>query len=108
MSAAIKWTADALNAWHKAMVAKHGWVIPRLACADGYEVSIQASAGHYCAPRLDDGHPYSSFELGYPTAADEEFTDYADDPERPLDTVYGRVPVDVILQVLEKHGGPKR
>jgi hypothetical protein len=37
----------------------------RIKCADGYNVSIQASSGHYCTPRetMQDVQYYSSFEL---------------------------------------------
>lgn len=105
--AKTNWTAADLNAWHKKMVAKHTHVIPKLVCADGYEVSIQASKFHYCQPREDDAWPYDRMELGFPTAADEEIASYAEDPETPLGTVYGFVPVENILLVINKHGGKK-
>ena len=78
----------------------------QLFCADGYEVSIQASSGHYCCPREDRAWPYSRFELGFPTAADEELKTCAEDPETLTATVYGFVPVSNILMVIAKHGGP--
>jgi len=50
--------------------------------------------------------PYSRFELGFPTAADEEIASYAEDPDEPTGAVYGFVPVSNILLVIAKHGGP--
>ena len=32
---------------------------------------------------------------------------YAEDRERPTDTVYGYVPVEIVERVIEKHGGIK-
>lgn len=78
---------------------------PYAECADGYRISIQASENHYCSPRLNGLHEYDEVELGFPTAADELINDYAEDPEDYTKTVYGYVPVDVVDQLLEKHGG---
>ena len=87
------------NKWHA-----H---ISRVKCADGYSVSIQASSGHYCEPRetMHDVRRYSSFELGYPSGADEEFMQYVEDADRPTDTVYAYVPREIVEQVIASHGG---
>ena len=73
-------------------------------CADGFSVSIQASSRNYCSPRNDDG-PYLSVELGYPSASDPIILPYAENPDKPTDTVYGYVPSSVVLECLESHGG---
>ncbi|NEG85063.1 hypothetical protein GQQ15_06255 [Pantoea agglomerans] len=90
---------EVTNKWHA-----H---ISRVKCADGYSVSIQASSSHYCDPRetLWDVQCYSSFELGYPSAADDALMEYVEDAERPTDTVYGYVPREVVEQVIASHGG---
>ena len=109
-------------------------VRPRIVCNDGYSVSVQASEYTYCEPRYtqwqnEDGWevingnywsssetprnfetdhftPYESVELGYPSEADEliyectEGNDYTN-------TVYGYVPVKIVEQLIEKHGGFK-
>ena len=75
-----------------------------LTCKDGFVVSVQASSAHYSSPR-DDGGPYHCFELGYPSAADDLISEYAENAEKPTDTVYGYVPLAVVLALLEKHGG---
>jgi carbonic anhydrase/acetyltransferase-like protein (isoleucine patch superfamily) len=79
-------------------------VRPRVKCTDGYTVSVQAGEYHYCSPRADADH-FDKVELGYPSDEDFELIDYAEDKERPCDTVYGYVPVELVDGVLAKHGG---
>ena len=77
---------------------------PRIHCADGFSVSVQASQYHYCRPRIDSAEKYNAVELGYPSAADDLITDYAEDVAY-TDTVYGYVPVEIVDKLIEKHGG---
>ena len=77
---------------------------PRVHCADGFSVSVQASQYHYCRPRIDSAEKYEEVELGYPSAADDLITDYAED-NTYTDTVYGYVPVEIVDKLIEKHGG---
>lgn len=77
---------------------------PRVMCADGYTVSVQAGRGMYSTPR-EDADSYTRVELGYPNMEDAELTPYAENPDAPLDTVYAYVPVEIVDAVLEKHGG---
>ena len=77
---------------------------PRVHCADGFSVSVQASQHHYCRPRIDSAEKYNAVELGYPSAADDLITDYAEDNSY-TDTVYGYVPVEIVDRLIEKHGG---
>lgn len=79
-------------------------VRPRVRCADGYTVSVQAGEYHYCSPRADADH-FDKVELGYPSDEDFELMGYAEDEDRPCDTVYGYVPVELVDGVLAKHGG---
>lgn len=76
-------------------------------CADGYQVSIQASANHYCNPT--EGHRdvanYDTFELGFPSMTDECLYPYADITDVQQACVFSRVPREVIEQVLARHGG---
>jgi hypothetical protein len=76
----------------------------RVFCSDGYNVSIQAGGGKYCHPRDDHG-PYTEVELGFPSFADAMLDGYAEDPQRPTDTVYPYVPVGVVRDLIVKHGG---
>jgi len=70
----------------------------------GFGVSIQASKSNYSEPRNDIG-PYTSVELGFPTASEPLIIGYADDPDNPTETVYGYVPVGVVQALNIKHGG---
>ena len=84
-------------------------VIPLLTCADGFEMSVQASKFHYCEPRVNaasDG--YTKVEVGFPSKEEPLLTPYAEDPNHLTDTVYGYVPAEVVLQVILKHGGLRR
>lgn len=79
---------------------------PRLQCADGFTMSVQASYTHYCSPRdyLRTGN-YASWEVGFPSQPDELLTQYAEDESNPTGTVYGYVQTAVINAVIAKHGG---
>lgn len=76
----------------------------KIVCADGFAVSVQASASHYCTPRDNDG-PYTEVELGYPSEPVEAWMEYAEDPDRPKDTVYGYIPIELVVRGLDQHGG---
>jgi hypothetical protein len=79
---------------------------PPLACKDGFDMSVQASAFHYCSPRADfPEESYTAVEVGFPTQADERLLPFAEDPENPTETVYGYVPAAVVDGVVEAHGG---
>ena len=78
---------------------------PRLMCADGFSVSVQASEYHYCTPRINGADKYETVELGFPSAEDSLIVDYAEEADRPTDTVYGYVPVHIVCELVEKHGG---
>lgn len=80
----------------------------KLVCADGFELSVQASSGHYCEPREDGCRYYTAFEVGYPTSEEPLLLPYAEDASNPTDTVYGWVPVSVIHKVVKAHGGVAR
>lgn len=78
---------------------------PRLMCADGFSVSVQASETHYCTPRINGADKYETVELGFPSVEDSLIMDYAEEADRPTDTVYGFVPVHIVCELVEKHGG---
>lgn len=78
--------------------------MPKIFCCDGFSMSIQASQNHYCSPREDEG-PYTAVEVGYPSEKEEKLMEYAENPSRPTDTVYGYVPVQLVNQIIDDHGG---
>jgi len=77
----------------------------RCVCADGFSMSVQAHDGAYCHPRVDGASRYESVEVGFPSEEEPLLMEWAETPDEPTDTVYGWVPVAIIRQVIEKHGG---
>jgi len=95
-------------------------------CKDGFTMSVQAGNGKYSQPRTDS-IIYESVEVGYPSHAEPllfeymEFTALYDEDYNIIDeteeekrnrkirestnTVYGWVPADIILKVIDIHGG---
>lgn len=71
---------------------------------DGFQMSVQASEFHFCSPRNSNG-PWTHFEVGFPSSLEELLMPYVEDEENPTDTVYARVPEEVIRQVILLHGG---
>ena len=82
-------------------------VFPRMECKDGFHFSVQAHAGAYCKPRDDFADNYSKVEVGFPSRTEPLLMPYVEDADRPTDTVYGYVPINVVIAVIEKHGGLK-
>jgi len=75
-------------------------------CEDGFSMSVQASEYHYCSPRISGlGESYIAVEVGFPTEEENLLIEHAEDPDEPTGTVYPYVPAQVILDVIEKHGG---
>jgi len=113
---------DWINNWKKILNKSQDikteyfhYVVPSLFCKDGFNISIQASSGHYCSPRheeklmafdYDDSDIiHTEFELGFPSEKEELLLEYAEEEDKPTQTVYGWVPLAILLQVIEKHGG---
>jgi hypothetical protein len=76
----------------------------RIECRDGFSMSVQANQYAYCSPR-EDGADWYKMEIGYPSDREEALMEWCESPDRPTDTVYGYVPVLVIIDVISKHGG---
>ena len=74
-------------------------------CADGFTMSVQAHDGAYCSPRINDAEKYTAAEVGFPSWKEPLLMEFAEDSDRPTDTVYGWVPAKVIVNVIAKHGG---
>jgi hypothetical protein len=80
-------------------------MIPKIICADGFRMSVQATHTHYCSPREDECSYYSEVEVGFPSAKEETLMPYCENPNTPTDTVYGYVPVEIINAIVDAHGG---
>lgn len=93
------------RAWH---IFGGGYLrpIPRVICADGFSMSVQARSSAYCLPRNSSG-PWSAVEIGFPNASVEAFMPYikGDDDADPTEVVYGYVPLRTVAGVIASHGG---
>jgi hypothetical protein len=81
---------------------------PRIVCKDGFSISVQARESAYCTPRNDHG-PYTKVECGYPSSVpiSERLKEFAElfGTDEYTETVYAYVPVEVVQEELELHGG---
>jgi hypothetical protein len=77
---------------------ENGICAARIACKDGFSLSVQASRHHYCAPCADKG-PYTAFEVGSLSLVEPLLAQWDEGS-------YGQVPLDIVVAVLVKHGGP--
>jgi len=81
-------------------------VAPRIVCADGFSLSVQASFGHYCSPKNTVG-PHSSVEVGFPEKADGTPARPRSLGRTPDGGIWGYVPVDIVNRLIRRHGGVK-
>jgi hypothetical protein len=88
------------------MHAKYLDRVPRILCADGFTMSVQADEFTYCTPRNSVG-PWVSVEIGFPSERVEKLMKWAENADTPTETVYGWVPLEVVAEVVEDHGGFK-
>ena len=77
---------------------------PRVRCADGYTVSVQAGQGLYSVPRAD-ADKYTHVELGFPDCIDDIILPFVEDATNPKESVFRFVPVEAVDQLLSSHGG---
>ena len=87
---------------------------PRIVCADGFSMSVQAREFSYCTPRQNEG-PHTHMEGGFPssTPLDPELRQAAEDLHGLMDesecdfteTVYPYVAREVFEREFELHGG---
>lgn len=81
---------------------------PRIVCRDGFSISVQARETAYCTPRENVG-PWTQMECGYPSEKPKcpELLEFAElcGTDDYTKTVYGYVPVEIIMKELELHGG---
>lgn len=77
----------------------------RVVCKSGFSMSVQAHVGAYCTPRSNTAEKYTHVEVGFPSSVEPLLADWCDEPGDPTGTVYGYVPVQVITNVIAKHGG---
>jgi hypothetical protein len=89
----------------KGTTKRREWCMPGIVCADGTRLSVQASRTHYCAPRDNNGM-WHAVEVGFPSIAPPvAWAEYAEEWDKPTETVYGYVPVELVREFIEDHGG---
>ena len=62
---------------------------------------------HYSTPRSNYG-PYRQVEVGFPSPAPpESWREYCDGEfdDSPSDTVYGYIPIELVVEFINEHGG---
>jgi hypothetical protein len=91
---------------NQAYAAEHR-VFPAIHCADGFHISVQAHYGAYSQPRANDAVPYSKVECGFPSGPVPQLAQWKDGSaeQRDEECVYGYVPVGVVADLIEAHGG---
>jgi hypothetical protein len=78
---------------------------PRIVCADGFSMSVQARDSTYCTPRTDEG-PHTHMEGGFPSyEPSQQLAVYAENRDDLCETVYPYVPRKVFEREFELHGG---
>jgi len=82
--------------------------MPRLILADGVSLSVQASEYSHSSPRDNKG-PYTKVEVGFPSETPPEaWKEFAEDWNEPTNTIYGRIPLTMVLLYIGAHGGIDR
>ena len=86
-------------------------VRPRIVCKDGVSLSVQAGSFLYSTPRIDKVSEYSEVEVGYPSVTPpESWFEYAEGGRYWAiadykDTIYPYIPIDLVQQFVDDHGG---
>ena len=74
-------------------------------CKDGFTMSVQAGETQYCHPRETGADKYTEVEIGFPNRPEDLLLEYAENGDRPTETVYAYVPASLVTLVIAKHGG---
>lgn len=80
-------------------------VFPSMVCTDGLSMSVQGHMGAYSEPRDDFSEQYTSVEIMASNDADEALNAYADYDFGDGRRIFAYVPVEIVGQVIERHGG---
>ena len=72
--------------------------------ADGTKLSVQAGEYLYSTPRKDFAE-FTHVEVGFPTFdPPKEWMEYAEEADSPQDTVYGYIPIQMVLDYVNSVG----
>ena len=81
-----------------------GYPFNRIVCKDGESISVQAGRYTYCFPRLDRAD-WTHVEVGYPSCEPPSTFDPFRETPGTLQTVWGYVPIGLVEDFIERHGG---
>lgn len=95
-----------LNTYIKNNREADGMLVKRITCLDGFSLSVQACLATYSSPQ-DNVGPYTEVEVGFHSEEPELILAYADDIDRPTETVFGHVPIEIVEEIINLHGGIK-
>lgn len=77
---------------------------PWITLADGTGLSVQAGEYLYSTPR-EDFAEFTHVEVGFPSfTPPDSWMEYAEDVERPKGTVYGYIPIELVLDYINSVG----
>ena len=96
-------TAASLSLFLKKL--KNGIHLPYLRCKDGFVMSVQYGKGFYSL--VTRQQMAIQVEVGYPSEVEELLLKYQESPadQYPTNDVYHNVPIRVLRDIVEKHGG---
>jgi len=79
--------------------------LPAIVCKDGFKLSVQASAGHYCYPqKLCSFERYSEFEVMFLSDLNEVDIKLLHDYSENWG-IYEFVPRSLVEEIIKNHGG---
>jgi len=87
--------------------AKGRYVMPRIYCKDGFNISVQVHQGSYCGSEngiRQFGIDWKSVEWGFPSAPIDA-KKYGADEQDTMDAVGAFVDINLIEDLIKQHGG---
>lgn len=99
----FRYSSDLGGMWEWIKDRNISTIFPAIECVDGFNMSVQGHYGAYSRPRDDFAEQYRLVEVGYPSSPEPLLALYGGSDGE----IYGYVPIEVIAQIVAKHGGLK-
>ena len=97
----VDWFLNYYNAYSMSLGNKAN-TRPPIVCEDGFTISVQASEIHMSKPFQTGAEHYTHVEVGYPSQHEETLEPYRNREGVP---VYWYVPIEVVEEIVQSHGG---
>lgn len=84
------------------------FIVPRIYCKDGFNISIQVNNSNYCASENGTrtfGLDWKLVEWGFPSSEIDAQKYNAEDDDDTTNSVGGYVEISLIDELCEEHGG---